>query len=167
MKNDKVKFSLTQEALEVFQATKQDPKNYTTAYQGESAGLDLYNMGAQATIYGRTKWVAYGEKSVMISTGIKLALPPGKVGLIKERSSITRTGLFCRGGVIDPGFTGELKINLVNLGEQDVVFQRGNKLPVQLIVLSSHQYFQVVSDLEYLELTTDSQRQEASLGSSN
>lgn len=167
MEKTSVKFRLTERALKIFQQADQDPKLYGPAYNGESVGLDLYNFGEVVNIPGRNKWVAFGEESITIRTGIKLALPSGAVGLIKERSSIVETGLMCRGGVIDPGYTGEIKIGLVNIGEKDINVPIGTKLPVQLIVLPCFQDFKIVSDLEYLEETADSKRKHASLGSTN
>lgn len=165
--NSSIKFRLTEGALKIFQMSGEDPKKYITAYDGESAGLDLYNMGEEVVILGRNKWVAFGEKDIQIRTGVKLALPSGKVALIKERSSITKTGLFCRGGVIDPGYTDEICISLVNLGERDVAIPTGCKLPVQIVVLPCFQSFSIVSDLEYLEETAMAKRKSNSLGSSD
>jgi len=162
-----VKFRITESALKIFQQSGQDPKKYRPAYGGESAGLDLYNFGEEVAILGRNKWVAYGEKPAMIHTGVQIALPKGSVGFIKERSSITETGLLCRAGVIDPGFTGEIKVELINIGEKDIVVPTGAKLPLQLVVLPCLQDFTLVSDLEYLEETNDSKRGNNSLGSTN
>ena len=42
-----IKFSLTLTAIEIFEKLGKDPRDYKPAYDGESVGLDLYNM-AQA-----------------------------------------------------------------------------------------------------------------------
>jgi dUTPase len=86
---------------------------------------------------------------------------------VKERGSIFRTGLLVRGGVIDPGFSGEIFVNLVNMGNRDVSIQTGAKLPLQLIVVPCLTQFEVISNLDFLEKTRDHQRQEGSVGSSD
>jgi len=43
-----------------------------------------------------------------IRTGIAVEIPPGFVGLIRERSSLARKGLTVTGGVIDSSYRGEI-----------------------------------------------------------
>tara|TARA_B100000131_G_scaffold323267_1_gene381211 strand:- start:21648 stop:22178 length:531 start_codon:yes stop_codon:yes gene_type:complete len=163
----KIKISLTEIASSVLHQLGISTENYGPAYDGESVGLDLYNMGPEIVLYGRNKWVAYGEEVALIPTGVKIALPRNTVALVKERGSITKLGLTARAGVIDPGYTGEIFVNLVNVGERDTTIPAGAKLPVQLIVLPCYTDFSVISNLEYLEESKDAKRQTGSLGSSN
>ena len=53
MEQNKISVCLAENAQVVFQGLGIDLKNYTTAYGGESAGLDLYNVGPEMTIKGR------------------------------------------------------------------------------------------------------------------
>ena len=161
-----IKLGITDACAQVLHAYGIKPETYGPAYDGESVGLDLYNCGQEITIHGRNKWVAFEEKCVLISTGVKIALPQNTVAIIKERGSVTNTGLFVRAGVIDPGYTGEIFVNLVNLGEKDTTVPLGVKLPVQLIVVPCYTNFSVVSSLEYLEETKNSKRMEGKIGSS-
>ena len=69
--------------------------------------------------------------------------------------------------MIDPGYTGEIFVNLINVGEKDIKISPAAQLPVQLIVLPCYSNFNVVSNLEYLEETANAKRQQGSLGSSN
>jgi len=162
-----IKISLTDVALQVLPKVGVDPSDYGPAYDGESVGLDLYNMGQDIQIPGRNKWTAFEEPPLLIPTGVRVCLPKGTVGLIKERGSITKTGLIARAGVIDPGYTGEIFINLVNIGERVTNIPTGCKLPVQLIVLQCHQKFSTVDYSEYLRLTDKSLRNTGSVGSSD
>jgi len=163
----KIKIALTETAADVLHSQGITPQQYGSAYLGESVGLDLYNAGPDVLVHGRNKWVAFEEQKVLISTGVKISLPHQAVGIIKERGSITDYSLFARGGVIDPGYTGEIFVNLVNLGENDVKIQTGAKLPVQLIVVPCLNSYEVVSNLEFLEETKDSKRKEKSQGSTD
>ena len=111
----RVKLSLTELGAKVLHAHGIESDSYKPAYDGESVGLDLYNAGPEVVIPGRNKWTVFDEPAIFIPTGIKLALPKNTVGLIKERGSVTKSGLFVRAGVIDPGYTDEVFINFVNL----------------------------------------------------
>jgi dUTPase len=162
-----VRFTLTQAAIDTFKKLKIDPRDYCPAYDGESAGLDLYNMGPEVQIHGRTNWSILEEKSVLVPVGIRVFLPKNFVGLIRERGCISRSGMTYRGGVIDPGYTGEIFINIINLGERETVIPTGSKLPLQLIVVPCLQNFQLVSEPEYNELTEYSKRATGCLGSSD
>ena len=163
----KIKIALSETASEILHAHGISPEEYGPAYGGESVGLDLYNAGDDAMILGRNKWVAFEEPKTLISTGVKIALPERTVGLIKARGSIVEYGMFVRAGVIDPGYTGEIFVNLVNLGEKDIKIQTGAKLPVQLIVVPCLNDYEVISNLKFLNETKDSTRQEKSQGSTN
>ena len=98
---------------------------------------------------------------------MKINIPAGCVALVKERGSITELGLLFRAGVIDPGYTDEIFVNLINVGEKDITIPAGVKLPVQLVVLPCYTNFNVITNLEYLEETANVKRQVGSLGSSN
>lgn len=163
----KIKMTLSQQAVDIFKEIGVDPFNYGPAYNGESVGLDLYNTGPEIKLPGRNKWAAFGEPAIMIPTGVRVVLPIGTVGLIKERGSVTKTGLVARAGVIDPGYTGEIFVNLINVGEKDTILPPGAKLPVQLVTLQCMHEYETVSYSEYLNLTQDSTRAQGSLGSSD
>ena len=165
--NMKIKMTLSQQAVDIFEKIGVDPFNYGPAYDGESVGLDLYNTGPEITIPGRNKWTVFKEPAIMIPTGVRVVLPKGTVGLIKERGSVTKTGLVARAGVIDPGYTGEIFVNLINVGEKDTILPPGAKLPVQLVTMLCFQQYETISYSEYLKLTQDSSRAQGSLGSSD
>jgi len=163
----KIKIALSETASSILHSYGITPEDYGPDYSGESVGLDLYNAGDDVMIHGRNKWVAFEEQKHLIATGVKISLPPHTVGIIKERSSITDYSLFARAGVIDPGYTGEIFVNLVNLGEKDIKIQTGAKLPVQLIIIPCLNSYEVISNLEFLEETKNSKRKEKSQGSTN
>jgi len=163
----KIKISLSSAASSVLLAHGITPNQYGTSYSGESAGLDLYNTGPDVLIHGRNKWVAFEEQKILITTGVRVILPKQTMGVIKERGSITDYSLLVRAGVIDPGYTGEIFVNLVNLGEKDIKIQTGTKLPVQLIIVPCLNSYKVISNLEFLEQTKNSKRKEKSQGSTN
>ena len=163
----KIKITLTRELAQVLDESGIDPLKYGPAYDGESVGLDLYNAGPDVLIQNHRLWNSLGDETSVISTGVHVALPLNTVALVKERGSITKSGLISRAGVVDPGYTGEIFINLVNLGSQNAIVKHGAKLPVQLVVLPCFADFDVIGTKEYLEITQNSKREVGALGSSD
>ena len=142
-----------------------DVKDYTPAYNGESAGLDLFNAGHRVTILPQS--VATKNNKQLIGTGLKMKVPKGYVALVQERGSITKTPLKVRAGVIDSGYTGEVFVNLINTGSEEYTLDSNVKLPVQIIVVKCDNEFEVVSKEEYLNLSRDSSRKDGKVGSSD
>ena len=78
------------------------------------------------------KWIPYGEYR-LISTGISIWSNSYKYGfIIKDRSSIAMKGLFTHAGVIDAGYTGEIKIFFHNVSNTSIKIEKGDKI-AQLI----------------------------------
>ena len=149
-------------ALEV---NKINLKDYVPAYNGESAGLDLFNAGNQVTILPQSD-VPKNNK-LLIGTGLKMRVPKGYVALVKERGSITKTPLKVRAGVVDSGYTGEVFVNLINTGSESYTLDSNIKLPVQIIVVKCDNKFNVVNEEEYNNTTISSKRKEGKVGSSD
>ena len=76
------------------------------AHSKEDAAFDLYADEA-CTLYSGTVEV--------IKTGVAIAVPTGYFGLILGRSSLAGAGISVLGGVIDSGFRGEWRVNLLAL----------------------------------------------------
>ena len=96
---------------------------------GGSAGYDLL-----AAISGPVR-IAPGTRR-LIPTGLVLGLPPGYEAQIRPRSGLA----FERGltvlnapGTIDSDYRGEVKLLLVNLGDEPVRVERGERL-AQMVV---------------------------------
>lgn len=142
-----------------------DVKDYIPAYNGESAGLDLFNAGNRVTILPQT--VLPKNYKLLIGTGLKVQVPKGYVALVQERGSITKTPLKVRAGVIDSGYTGEVFVNLINTGSEEYTLDSNIKLPVQIVIVKCDNEFKVVSEEEYLDLSRGSSRKEGKVGSSD
>lgn len=156
----------------------QNVTQYGPAYGGESVGLDLYYVGKE-----RLEWSgpplsgpghaihAYLDTNPtmqvrLIETGLKIKLSPNMVGLILERGSVSKTNLVKRAGVIDPGYTGTVFVNLASLGGSYVIHP-GDKLPVQLVVVPCDNQFVPVTPSEWATIISTSKRKEGKVGSSN
>ena len=74
------------------------------------------------------KWIPYGEYR-LISTGISVFNNTYRYGfIIKDRSSIAMKGLFTHAGVIDAGYTGEIKIFFHNVSNTSIKIEKGDKI---------------------------------------
>ncbi len=68
-------------------------------------------------------------KYKLVSTGISITSSNGKYGfIIKDRSSIAVKGLFTHAGVIDAGYTGEIKVLFHNNNATAIKIEQGDKI---------------------------------------
>ena len=68
-------------------------------------------------------------KYKLVSTGISITSSNGKYGfIIKDRSSIAVKGLFTHAGVIDAGYTGEIKVLFHNNSSTSIKIEQGDKI---------------------------------------
>lgn len=91
------------------------------AHTGD-AGLDLAAAEDATVEPGRR---------VAVPTGLAVAVPPGWVGLVHPRSGLAlERGLTVVNapGTVDAGYRGELKVLLVNLGDEPVRISRGDRV---------------------------------------
>jgi len=160
-----INICLTESLIFALKVNNIDVKDYAPAYDGESAGLDLFNAGDKVTILPQS--VLPKNNKMLIGSGLKMQVPKGYVALIQERGSITKTPLKVRAGVIDSGYTGEVFVNLVNVGSEEFILDSNVKLPVQVVVVKCDNQFSIVGEEEYLSITESSQRNHGKIGSSD
>ena len=90
-----------------------------------AVGYDLFSIDNYVVLPGRR---------VVVSTGISISLPSGCYGRIAPRSGLAvKHGLDTLAGVIDPDYTGEVKVVLQNLDPQPFVIRPGYRI-AQLIL---------------------------------
>ncbi len=98
----------------------------TRAHAGD-AGLDL--AAAEDAV------LAPGDR-LAVATGWAVAIPEGMAGLVVPRSgNALRHGLTVANapGLIDAGYRGELKVILVNLGDEPFAISVGDRI-AQLVI---------------------------------
>lgn len=100
-------------------------------------------------------------KRALIPTGISIALPPGIEAQIRPRSGLAikhGIGLLNAPGTIDSDYRGEIKIIMINLGEEPFHINRGDRI-AQMVIQS-------VLQTEWLTVTElpESQRNEGGFG---
>lgn len=67
--------------------------------------------------------------TAFIRTGVRLCMPIGISGIIKERSSVARAfGLYVIGGVIDSPYRGEIYITIRNGGQRFFNIRKGDRI---------------------------------------
>lgn len=88
------------------------------------AGLDLFSCVDEALGPGEVK---------AIPTGLEMAIPPGFVGLVWDKSGLSLEAVHRLAGVVDAGYRGEVRVVLANLGRRTFKISQGMKIAQMLI----------------------------------
>ena len=134
-----------------------DPDLALPAYAHEGdAGLDL--------VAAESVTLAPGGGRALVPTGIAIGLPEGTAGLVMPRSGMAaRHGISIVNspGLVDSGYTGELKVNLINTDPVEAYeVERGARI-AQLVVQRVERM-----DLVEVDELSESDRGAAGFGSS-
>jgi len=90
--------------------------------------------------------ISPGERAA-VATGLQLEIPPGHVGLIWPRSGLALShGVDTLAGVIDSDYRGELRVVLINHGDETLVIQPGDRV-AQLLIQAVERVAFVRSDV--------------------
>jgi dUTP pyrophosphatase len=117
------------------------------AYETEhAAGMDLRAAVPQdAPITLRP-----GDR-LAIPTGLTMAIPAGFEGQVRPRSGLSiRHGVTCLNspGTVDADYRGEVRVILINLGPEDFVIRRGERIAQLLISPVSQASWREVESLD-------------------
>jgi dUTP pyrophosphatase len=111
-----------------------------------AAGFDVFSNG---------HYTIKPNVSYLLDTGIAMQLPSGYWGELKPRGGLAaRHGLDVLAGVISSDYTGEIKVNLINLGEHDVEIKKGNSI-AQLIIQRYESDWMEVSEFDDTDSGSD------------
>lgn len=105
-----------------------------------AAGYDLYSSEAFVVLPGRRG---------VISTGISIQLPDGVYGRVAPRSGLSvKHGINVGAGVVDPDYTGELKVVLFNHDTNPYVIKPGYRIAQLILEKFSAPDIEVVGDID-------------------
>ena len=96
-----------------------------------SAGMDL-----RAAVPEDAPITLHPGARVMAPTGLCIALPEGFEAQVRPRSGLAaKSGVTCLNtpGTIDSDYRGEIKVILINLGPEDFVIRRGDRIAQMVI----------------------------------
>lgn len=118
-----------------------DPPTYATA---ASAGMDLLAAVDEPLT------LAPGARA-LVPTGIAIALPVGTEGQVRPRSGLAvRHGVTVLNspGTIDPDYRGEVKVPMINLGQEPFVIERGARIAQLVVAPVAQARWDIVADLD-------------------
>ena len=120
----------------------------------QSSGMDICAATKENQV------IPVGSIAV-IPTGIAIALPPGFEAQIRPRSGLAfkhGINIINAPGTIDADYRGEIRIGLVNLGEEAYTVHRGDRI-AQMIVQRVYQ-----AELEVVDTLEETERNEGGFG---
>lgn len=116
------------------------------AYETElAAGMDL-----RAAVPADDPMTLAPGARAMVPTGLSMALPAGYEAQVRPRSGLAaKHGLTCLNtpGTIDADYRGEVKVILINLGDEDFVINRGERIAQMVIAPVQQATMKVVTEL--------------------
>ena len=87
----------------------------------------------------------------MVPTGLTIALPSGYEAQVRPRSGLAaKHGITCLNspGTIDADYRGEVKVILINLGQEPFVIKRGERIAQMIIAPVTRAELKVVAELD-------------------
>ncbi|MDO4539529.1 MAG: dUTP diphosphatase [Syntrophomonadaceae bacterium] len=109
-----------------------------------AAGVDIYAANDEAVV------LVPGARA-LIPTGLAIALPPGYEAQIRPRSGLAlRHGitLLNTPGTIDSDYRGEIKIIVINLGQDEYILTRGERIAQMVLSRVEQADFAVTESLD-------------------
>ena len=104
------------------------------------AGMDLYYCSnGDKKLYNTESIHIPPKTSRLLSTGIKVEIPYGYMLEVKNKSGIAfKRQLLLGACVIDPGYNGEIYVNLHNIGAETQVIKEGDKIAQAVLIPIIH-----------------------------
>lgn len=116
---------------------------YETA---QAAGMDL-----RAAVPENEPVTLAPGKRAMIPTGLTMAIPQGYEVQVRPRSGLAaKHGITCLNspGTIDADYRGEVKVILINHGEEPFVIKRGERIAQMVVAAAPQAKLDVVTELD-------------------
>jgi dUTP pyrophosphatase len=105
--------------------------------QGLPAPSSAHIGDAAIDLHSRVDFLLVPGQRAAIPTGLAVAIPEGHAGFVLPRSGHARrlgVGVVNGPGLIDSGYRGEISVLLINHGDDEVEFGRGDRI-AQLAVV--------------------------------
>lgn len=115
------------------------------------AGMDFFYCPEDPILLG----IEPGQ-SVLLPTGIKMEVPPGHMLQIMNKSGVaSKRSLVTGACVVDEGYTGEIFVNLHNIGNKTNFIESGQKVAQGVFVqISKPSLVEIFEDSIYDSETT-------------
>jgi len=92
--------------------------------------------------------IAPGARAA-VPTGLRLQIPPGHVGLVWPRSGLAvRHGIDTLAGVVDSDYRGEVRVVLVNHGDQPFHIAAGDRVAQLLVQRVERAVFAAAAEID-------------------
>ena len=115
---------------------------------GDSIPQYAHAGDAGADITASEKIAIPPRERILVSTGVRLEIPEGYVGLIWPRSGLAvKKGIDCGAGVIDSHYRGEVKVLLFNHSDNEFQIEPGDRIAQILIQKVERVEFHLVDQL--------------------
>lgn len=116
----------------------------------DSAGMDLY-AAIEANV------VLQPSQFLLVPTGFAMALPAGYEAQVRPRSGLAAkhgVTVLNTPGTIDADYRGEVKVILINLGQEPFTVERGMRIAQMVIAPVTQGQLQIAANLEETERGT-------------
>ena len=119
------------------------------------------NLSAGSDLHSVLDYVIEPKSRCLISTGLKMQFPHDVYARIAPRSGLAlKNGIDVMAGVIDPDYTGEIKVLLYNTSDIKFEIQRGDRIAQIIFEQFKYPNFSEVSEI------TETERSSGGFGSS-
>ena len=123
-------------------------KGKITKKHDNDAGLDIYS-DEDITIPSGS--------SLLISTGLFISIPDGHVGMLKSRSGLSvKHKIEVGAGIIDCGYSGEVKVHLYNHGDYDYWIEKGERIAQLLTIPVNLSRYELAPEIDTTSVNIDS-----------
>jgi len=119
------------------------------ARMNENAQLPVYSsaLAAGMDLHSCENIIVPPKGKVLVSTGLKMAIPTGYYGRVAPRSGLAVKNFIDTGaGVIDEDYRGELKVLLFNFGDSEFNVKVGDRIAQLLLEKVMHAEIREVSE---------------------
>ncbi|HEX9201966.1 MAG TPA: dUTP diphosphatase [Acidobacteriaceae bacterium] len=100
-----------------------------------------------ADLYASAAVTLGAGQTLPVPTGVAMEFPSTHGALVEDRSGLAVRGVTTLAGVIDPGYRGEIKVVMTNLGAVPVEIKPGDRIAQLRIVQRIEAAFEEVAEL--------------------
>jgi dUTP pyrophosphatase len=100
-----------------------------------------------ADLYASEALTLEPGSTAAVPTGVAMEFPSTHGALVEDRSGLALKGVTTLAGVIDPGYRGEIRVVITNLGAQAVEVKPGDRIAQLRIVQRIEAMFEEVEEL--------------------